>query len=94
MNFLHYVLVAAVVLTPHVAEAKIPRSKAAVSEFKRQNPCPITGLRKGKCPGYQVDHIIPLKCSGPDTSANMQWLSVEDHKLKTRKEAKLCKTKL
>lgn len=81
----------AIVLTPYIAEAKIPRSKAAVAEFKRQNPCPATGLRKGKCPGYQVDHIIPLKCAGPDRPENMQWLSVQEHKAKTRREAKLCR---
>ena len=73
------------------AQAKIPRSKAAVSEFKRQNACPTTGLRKGKCPGYQIDHIVPLKCAGADRPENMQWLTIEQHKAKTKSEAKLCR---
>lgn len=45
------------------AEARIPRSSAAVAEFKRQNPCPINSARRGPCPGYEVDHIGPL-CAG------------------------------
>lgn len=72
------------------AEAKVPRSKAAVSEFKRQNPCPANGQRKGKCPGYQVDHVVPLKCAGPDRPENMQWLTIAEHKAKTKQEIRLC----
>ena len=69
----------------------LPRSKAAVAEFKRANPCPSTQMRRGSCPGYQVDHRIPLKCGGPDRPDNMQWLSVDDHKAKTKREARLCR---
>lgn len=87
------VLAFILLILPKSSDAKPPRSKAAVAEFKRQNPCPATGLRKGKCPGYQVDHKIPLKCNGPDRPENMQWLSVDDHKVKTKREAKLCRLK-
>lgn len=41
-------------------DAKPVRSAAVVSEFKRHTPCPATGLRRGKCPGYEIDHITPL----------------------------------
>ena len=74
------------------AEAKQPRSYAAKAEFKRMNPCPANGERRGKCPGFDIDHAIPLKCGGSDHPKNMQWLSVDDHKAKTRNEAKLCRT--
>ena len=67
------------------------RSKSARAEFQRQNPCPATGKARGPCPGYQVDHITPLKCKGGDTPTNMQWLSVEQHKIKTAREAKECR---
>ena len=67
-----------------------PRSYAAKAEFKRQNPCPETGRPRGKCPGWEVDHVVPLKCSGDDSPSNMQWLTVADHKEKTRREARLC----
>lgn len=67
------------------------RSSAAIAEFKRQQPCPITEKRRGPCPGYQIDHVTPLKCGGPDSPSNMQWLTVEDHKAKTKREARLCR---
>ena len=66
------------------------RSAAARAEFIRANPCPATGRTRGACPGWQVDHITPLKCGGPDRPANMQWLTVEQHKAKTRAEARWC----
>lgn len=69
------------------------RSHAARAEFKRANPCPETGKPRGKCPGWQIDHIIPLKCGGPDEPANMQWLTIDDHKDKTRREARLCRNR-
>jgi hypothetical protein len=67
------------------------RSPAARAEFVKANPCPATGRSRGACPGWQVDHITPLKCGGPDTPANMQWLTVEQHKVKTAAEAKHCR---
>ena len=73
------------------AEARIKRSQSAKVEFKLQHPCPATGARKGPCKGYEIDHRIPLKCHGADTPANMQWLSVQDHKAKTKREARLCR---
>lgn len=67
------------------------RSKSAIAEFKRLQPCPANGNRYGPCPGWQIDHVVPLKCAGPDEPANMQWLTVEDHKAKTKREARLCR---
>lgn len=72
-------------------EARPARSAAARAEFQRLNPCPQTGAIRGACPGWQVDHIVPRKCGGVDAPANMQWLTVEDHKLKTKREARLCR---
>ncbi len=73
------------------ATAKITRSHAARSEFMQANPCPETGRPRGKCPGWQIDHITPLKCGGADSPINMQWLTIADHKAKTRQEARLCR---
>lgn len=74
-----------------VAIAKPHRSPAARAEFMRTYPCPATGKTRGACPGWQVDHITPLKCGGPDDPRNMQWLTVQAHKEKTAREAKSCR---
>lgn len=80
-------LILAIALPAHA----LPRSAAAKAEFKRANPCPATGQRRGACPGWQIDHATPLKCGGADHPSNMQWLTVEAHKAKTRAEAKECR---
>ena len=67
------------------------RSQAAVREFRASAPCPATGRVRGKCKGWQVDHIVPLCAGGPDTPQNMQWLAVEDHKAKTRQDIRYCR---
>lgn len=63
---------------------KIARSQWAKQEFKRQS-----GFPSGR-PGYQIDHIIPLACGGPDTPTNMQWLSLDEKRVKDRNERKEC----
>lgn len=74
------------------ATSRDPVEKAA---FRRANACPATGAIKGKCPGYQVDHIVPLCAGGADHPSNMQWLSEGQHKAKTKgeREQKVCKKK-
>jgi 5-methylcytosine-specific restriction endonuclease McrA len=66
------------------------RDPGAVREFRKQHPCPATQKHRGACPGWQVDHVIPLKCGGLDSPANMQWLAVDDHRRKTAREEKHC----
>lgn len=61
------------------------------AEFMRQNPCSATGSTRGACPGYQVDHREALICGGRDELPNLPWLSVAEHKVKTRVEVKLCR---
>lgn len=73
------------------ADARILRSKAAVAEFKRSNPCPVNGAKRGACPGWEVDHVVPLCAGGPDTAANMQWLSKQAHAQKTRRDVMVCR---
>ena len=77
--------------TPTPAEAKSTRSAAAVLAFKRANPCPSTGLRRGKCPGHVVDHIEPLCARGADRPENMQWQTVAASRVKDRAERRHCR---
>jgi hypothetical protein len=57
-------LVASAALFP--ASAKEHRSREVTREFQREHPCPSTGMRSGRCPGYIRDHSMPLACGGPD----------------------------
>ena len=69
------------------------RSRTLRAEFMRLNPCPSTGLSRGACPGWQVDHREALVCGGRDELANLQWLTIEAHRQKTRVEVKLCRSR-
>ena len=51
----------------------IKRSKQAKDRFKKSHICPSTGKASGACPGYEIDHVIPLKRGGEDAPNNMQW---------------------
>ncbi len=72
-------------------DARIPRSQAEVRAYRKEHPCPSTEKVRGACPGYQVDHVIPLCAGGPDHRSNMHWLSVEDHRWKTFVDARECR---
>lgn len=76
------------------AEARTHRSTAAKHEFQRMTPCPSTGLQRGKCPGYVIDHIDPLCHCGADAPANMQWQTDADAKEKDKWERKLCRANI
>jgi hypothetical protein len=73
------------------AQADPLRSRALRAEFQRLNPCPATGERRGACPGYEVDHREALICGGKDEMQNLQWLTIAEHKEKTKVEVKLCR---
>nr|WP_315471728.1 HNH endonuclease signature motif containing protein [uncultured Rhodoferax sp.] len=38
-----------------------------------------------------MDHIIPLCAGGADSAENLQWLTREDHKAKTRIDVRECR---
>lgn len=74
-----------------LAQARIPRDQAQVRTFRSENPCPATGRARGACPGWQVDHIIPLCAGGADRPENLQWLRTEDHRMKTFLDTRRCR---
>lgn len=66
-----------------------PRSYPAKAAFARLHPCPATGLRLAHCPGYVIDHVVPIVCCGADDPSNMQWQTIAAGKAKDRVELKL-----
>jgi len=66
------------------------RSTAKVYKYKSTHICPSTHKYSIKCPGYIVDHIIPLSCGGPDKTWNMQYQKIKDSYQKDIWERKIC----
>jgi len=60
----------------------IKRSAEAKREFKQMHPCPSNNSTSGRCEGYVIDHIVPLKRGGEDSPNNMQWQTIEESKAK------------
>lgn len=83
-------LLAALLALPILADARTRRDPSQVREFRAEKPCPSTGLYRGRCFGYEVDHRTPLCAGGEDRPENMQWLSKDDHKKKTKKDVRHC----
>lgn len=65
---------------------RIARSSKAITRFKRASPCPATGKGYGSCPGYVIDHVVPLKRGGPDAPGNMQWQTISQAREKDKWE--------
>ncbi len=78
-------------IAPAPTLAKAKRSTVERHAFIKANPCPATGRARLPCPGYQIDHVAPLCAGGVDHHTNMQWLTVSDHKAKTRVDVKSCR---
>lgn len=83
-------IAALLLLTAGLVDAA-PRSMAARAEFQRANPCPATGKARGACPGYVVDHVVPLCAGGADDPSNMQWQTREQAKVKDAFERRQCR---
>jgi len=81
------VLVAIVCATLlNATDGRVVRSSSAKAEFKAEYPCPATDRRSGACPGYVIDHVVPLACGGADAADNMQWQTVAAAHAKDRRE--------
>ena len=59
------------------ADGKIARRADVLRAFRDLYPCPATGLNRGRCDGWNLDHVLPLACGGFDAVSNLQWLPVE-----------------
>ena len=85
------ILLLAILVFNLPVEAKIKRSHKAIAMFKHQYACPSSGMHKGKCLGYVIDHVEPLCAGGVDAPINMQWQPILESKVKDKLERKLCR---
>lgn len=67
-------------------KGRIQRSARARADFRKAYPCPSTGKRSGACPGFVIDHVVPLKRHGADAPSNMQWQTRAEARAKDRTE--------
>lgn len=69
----------------------LARDRNEVRLFRSKYPCPATGHIQAKCPGYVVDHIVPLCAGGADRITNMQFQLLEQSRLKDKIEIRYCR---
>lgn len=84
---------AILILFSSPSHGKVERDSRVMHEFMRVSPCPAGPDRgsRTRCFGWQKDHVWALECGGPDTVANLQWLTVYQHYWKSRIDNKFCK---
>lgn len=73
-----------------LASAEEVRSHTALRHFAKANPCPANSQRITHCPGYVIDHVVPLCAGGKDAPENMQWQEYKESLLKDKTERELC----
>lgn len=63
------------------ADGSIKRSSTVITAYRRFWPCPSTNLHSGPCPGWAINHSIPLACGGKDEVSNMLWMRDDAKKI-------------
>lgn len=56
------------------ADGRIKRSREVIRAYRRLYPCPATGQSAGPCPGWAINHTIPLASGGCDAVSNLDWM--------------------
>lgn len=69
----------------------LARSRAPVRKFYKLAACPSTMQIAPPCPGYVVDHVMPLCSGGADDPSNMQWQEKAESLQKDRIEIAFCR---
>lgn len=90
MTKLSLLLIAPTLSTSAYPSDRPHRSQSAKREFAQTHPCPSTGQRKPSCPGYVLDHVVPLCAGGEDAPFNLQWQEYQQSLVKDKEERRLC----
>lgn len=67
------------------------RKPSTVVQFRKLYACPATGKVQSTCPGWVIDHIVPLCAGGTDSVDNMEWQTAKDSYKKDAFERSVCK---
>ena len=67
------------------------RDRNQVHLFRSTHPCPATHHITGACPGWVVDHKMPLCAGGLDAPSNMQWQALIPSRKKDKIEIAYCR---
>ena len=61
------------------AQGRIKRSDRVLREFVKVWTCPANGLPVygAHCPGWAIDHVLPLARGGCDLGHNLTWMRNE-----------------
>jgi len=68
---------------------EILRDSKVISEYRKIHKCPSTGLYKGACPNYSLNHGTPLACGGCDAVWNLFWMRNDIKALQDRVERRI-----
>lgn len=59
------------------AAGKIIRRADVIRAFRKLYPCDVTGKTTGACPGWAINHTLPLSEGGCDSVSNLDWMPIE-----------------
>ena len=86
-----FILLFILVLVSNLSFARDPKQ---VTEFRKTHPCPSTNKTTGACPGWIVDHLVPICFGGMDSPLNMQWQELAQSRIKDKFEMEACALKV
>ena len=68
----------------------IIRDSKVVYAFRKANACPSTQIfGMSACPGWSLNHSIPLACGGCDAVSNLTWMRNDVKKIVDNYERKI-----
>lgn len=72
------------------ANGSILRRADVIAAYKKTHPCPVTGLLgPGACPGWALNHNLPLSCGGCDSVSNLSYMRADAKKIVDSYERKI-----
>jgi hypothetical protein len=83
-------LLSLLLLASPPASAGPPPTSSAQADFQRLHPCPANDARRGDCPGYVIDYVVPRCMGGPDDPYNMRWQTLAEAKARIASDARRC----